>query len=148
MTDWDPEAFTRGMIEDMRANGGKVTKGPMAGEPCLVLTTTGAKSGLPRTAIVKFTRDGDAYCIAASKSGDPTHPSWYRNLRENSEVKVEAEGRILNARAAVAEGQDRDRLWARHVEALPGFGEYPAKTKGRVIPMIRLTPVAGGKPSR
>jgi deazaflavin-dependent oxidoreductase (nitroreductase family) len=146
MTDWDPEAFTRTMIEDMRANGGEVTKGPMAGEPLLVLTTTGAKSGQARTAIVKFTRDGDAYCVAGSKSGAPTDPSWYANLRANPDVQVEADGRIFNARATVAQGSDRDRLWARHVEALPGFGEYLAKTEGRVIPMIRLTPADHGRP--
>jgi deazaflavin-dependent oxidoreductase (nitroreductase family) len=148
MTDWDPEAFTRAMIEDMRANGGKVTKGPMAGQPLLILTTTGAKTGQPRTAIVTFTRDGDAYCVAGSKSGAPTDPSWYANLRANPDVQVEVDGRTFDARATVAEGADRDRLWARHVEALPGFGEYPAKTRGRIIPMIRLTPVAAGKPSR
>jgi deazaflavin-dependent oxidoreductase (nitroreductase family) len=148
MADWDPEAFTRATIEDMRAHGGKITKGPMAGEPLMVLTTKGAKTGQARTAIVKFTRDGEAYCVAGSKSGAPTDPSWYLNLRENPEVKVEAEGRTFDARATIAEGPDRDRLWERHVEALPGFAEYPAKTEGRVIPMIRLTPVAEGKPSR
>jgi deazaflavin-dependent oxidoreductase (nitroreductase family) len=148
MPDWDPEAFTRAMIEDMRANGGKVTKGPMAGEPLMVLTTTGAKTGQARTAVVKFTRDGDAYCVAGSKSGAPTDPAWYTNLRKHPDVKVEADGRTFDARATVAEGADRDRLWNRHVEALPGFGEYPAKTGGRVIPMIRLTPVGGSRVSR
>jgi deazaflavin-dependent oxidoreductase (nitroreductase family) len=148
MTDWDPEAFTRALIEDMRAHGGKVTTGPMAGQPLMVLTTTGARTGQPRTAIVTFTRDGKSYVVAGSKSGAPTHPSWYWNLRTNDEVQVEAEGRTLDARATVAEGADRDLLWARHVEALPGFGAYPAKTEGRIIPMVRLTPVAAGKPSR
>jgi deazaflavin-dependent oxidoreductase (nitroreductase family) len=132
----------------MRAHGGKVTSGPMAGQPLLILTTTGAKTGQPRTAMVTFTRDGDAYCVAGSKGGAPTDPSWYLNLRKNPDVKVEAEGRTFDARATVAKGEDRDRLWDRHVEALPAFGEYPAKAQGRVIPMIRLTPVAGGKPSR
>lgn len=148
MTDWDPEAFTRTMIEDMRAHGGKVTQGPMAGQPLLILTTTGARTGQPRTAIVTFTRDGDAYCVAGSKSGATTDPSWYINLRKHPDVKVEAEGRSFDARATVAEGADRDRLWDRHVEALPGFGEYPARAGGRVIPMIRLEPVAAGKVSR
>jgi putative NADPH-quinone reductase len=57
---WDPEAFKRALIEDMRANGGKVTSGPMAGKNLMLLTTTGAKSGQPRTAIVTYSRDGDA----------------------------------------------------------------------------------------
>ena len=117
----------------------------MAGQPLMVLTTTGAKTGKPRTAIVTYTRDGNAYVVAASKSGAPTHPRWYENLRTKPEVKIEAEGRTVDARATVAEGADRDRLWARHVEALPAFGEYPAKTNGRIIPMIRLTPAAPGQ---
>jgi deazaflavin-dependent oxidoreductase (nitroreductase family) len=139
-TTWDPEAFTRGLIEDMRAHGGKVTSGPMAGQPLLVLTTTGAKTGDPRIAVLTWTRDGDAYVVAGSKAGAPTNPLWLYNLRATPDVTVEAEGRTFKARAKEATGADRDRLWTRHVEALPHFGEYPEKS-GRVIPMVRLTPV-------
>jgi deazaflavin-dependent oxidoreductase (nitroreductase family) len=140
MTDWDPAAFTRGLKADIREHG-KVTSGPMAGRPLMVLTTTGAKSGQPREAIVTYTRDGDAYVVAASKSGAPTDPHWYGNLVADATVKVEAEGRTIEARATVAQGADRDLLWDRHVAARPEFGEYPAKTGGRVIPVIRLTPI-------
>ena len=62
-----------------------------------------------------------------------------RNLSANPTVKVEAEGKTFEARASVAKGADRDHLWARHVDALPNFAEYPKKS-GRVIPMVRLTP--------
>ncbi len=140
MADWDPEAFTRALMEDLRTHGGQVTSGPMAGQPLLILTTTGAKSGKPRLVVVTFTRDGDAYIVAGSKGGAPADPHWFNNLRSNPVVKVEAQGKSFDARAKVAEGVDRDRLWARHVEALPAFAEYPEKA-GRVIPMIRLTPV-------
>jgi deazaflavin-dependent oxidoreductase (nitroreductase family) len=126
----------------MRAHQGKVTSGPMAGQPLMILTTTGAKTGKPRTAIVTYTRDGDAYVVAGSKSGAPTDPLWIHNLRAHPEVTVEAEGRTFGAQAAPADGADRDRLWDRHVQALPAFGEYPAKTGGRVIPMVRLRPIA------
>ena len=57
MPDWDPEAFENGIIADMRAHGGKVTQGPLAGHPLLVLTMTGAKSRQPRRAILTYTRD-------------------------------------------------------------------------------------------
>jgi deazaflavin-dependent oxidoreductase (nitroreductase family) len=67
--------------------------------------------------------------------------SGFTNLVANPLVMLEAEGNTVEARATVAEGADRDQLWARHVEARPEFGEYPAKTAGRVIPMIRLTPI-------
>ena len=143
MADWDPAAFTRGLMADLRANGGQATSGPMAGRSLLILTTTGAKTGEPRTAILTYTRDGEAYVVAGSKSGAPTHPAWYTNLVANPEVTVEADGRPpFKARAVPAEGADRDTLWDRHVEASPAFGDYPAKTEGRLIPMIRLTPEA------
>jgi deazaflavin-dependent oxidoreductase (nitroreductase family) len=141
MADWDPAAFTKALVADMREHGGKVTQGPMAGRTLLVLTTTGAKTGQSRTAILTYTREGDAYVVAASKSGMPDHPAWFANLVANPTVTIEAEGRTIAAKAVVAEGADRDELWDRHVETYPGFGDYPEKTGGRVIPMIRLTPI-------
>ena len=140
MTDWDPEAFTRALIADVRENG-RPTSGPMAGRPLMVLTTTGAKTGEPRTVIVTFTRDGDAYVVAGSKSGAPTDPYWFRNLRSNPLVKVEADREAFKARATEVEGADREQLWDRHVAERPEFAEYPEKA-GRVIPMARLTRIA------
>jgi deazaflavin-dependent oxidoreductase (nitroreductase family) len=141
MTDWDPAAFTRALIADLREHDGLPSGGPMAGRPLLILTTTGAKTGLPRVAVLTYTRDRDAFVVAASKSGAPTDPFWFKNLVANPVVTLEAGGQTIEARATVAEGTDRDALWARHVEARPEFAEYPAKTGGRVIPMIRLTPI-------
>lgn len=139
MTDWDPVAFEEGLIADMRAHGGVVTSGPLAGQPLLIMTSTGAMSGERRRAILTFTRDTGDYVVAGSKNGDPTDPSWLHNLRANPEVAVEAEGRDFRARATVADVRDRDRLWDQHVKALPNFADYPDKA-GRVIPMVRLTP--------
>lgn len=136
----DREAFENDLIEQLRANGGVLTTGPFAGKDLLVLTSTGAKSGRPRRAILNFTRaDGD-YVVAASKGGSPTDPSWLRNLLANPRVTIEAEGRTMTAEAAVAAPADREILWERHVARYPGFAEYPARA-GRVIPMVRLTPV-------
>ncbi len=140
MTNWDPEAFTRGLITEMREHGGQVTSGPMAGRPLMVLTTTGAKTGEPRTVIVTFTRDGDAYVVAGSKSGAPTDPHWFGNLVANPIVQAEAGGKGFQGRATVAEGADRDQLWERHVAERPEFAEYPEKS-GRTIPMARITPI-------
>ena len=140
MTDWDPEAFTRALIADVRENG-RPTSGPMAGRPLMVLTTTGAKTGEPRTVVVTFTRDGDAYVVAGSKSGAPTDPYWFRNLRSNPLVRVEADRDAFEARATEVEGADREQLWDRHVAERPEFAEYPEKA-GRVIPMARLTRIA------
>ncbi len=140
MTDRDPNAFANGLIADMRAHGGAVTTGPMAGRPILIATTTGAKSGVLRQAIITFSRDGDAYVVAGTDSGADTDPSWIFNMRAHPTVSVEAEGRTFDAVASFAEGADRDRLWDAHVAVLPYFAEYPSKT-ARVIPMVRLTPV-------
>jgi len=140
MTDSDPEAFTRALIADVRENG-RPTSGPMAGRPLMVLTTTGARTGEPRTVIVTFTRDGDAYVVAGSKSGAPSDPYWFRNLRSNPLVRVEADRDAFEARATEVEGADREQLWERHVAERPEFADYPEKA-GRVIPMARLTRIA------
>jgi deazaflavin-dependent oxidoreductase (nitroreductase family) len=77
----------------------------MAGRPLLILTTTGAKTGQPRAIVVTYTRDGDPYVVAGSKSGAPIDPFWFRNLVTNPVVTLEAEGMITQARATLAEGQ-------------------------------------------
>jgi deazaflavin-dependent oxidoreductase (nitroreductase family) len=138
MTDIDYAAFEAALIADMRANGGAVTQGPMAGMPLLIMTTTGATSGEPRRSILAYHRDGDDYVVAGSKSGAPTAPAWVRNLVVNPAVTVEAGGSVFSATARVTDGADRDLLWDAHVAAMPGFAEYP-KTANRIIPMIRLT---------
>jgi len=136
-TDRERDPWTQSLVDDMRANGGAITRGPMAGRPLLLLTTTGAKSGDKREAIVTFTRDGDSYVIAASKSGAPEHPAWYWNVLAHPEVNVEADGQQFRARAHVTEGAERDRLWDQHATERPEFREYPTKTS-RVIPIITL----------
>lgn len=133
----DYEVFTRMLVEDMRAHGGQVTTGPMAGRPLMLLTTKGAKSGKERTVIVTYTRDGDRYVIAASKSGAPTNPAWFHNLVTNPAVNVEAGGETFKARATVTEGAERDRLWNQHARERPEFRDYPKRTT-RVIPVIVL----------
>jgi deazaflavin-dependent oxidoreductase (nitroreductase family) len=133
----DYEAFTQQLIADMRAHAGQITTGPMAGRPLMLLTTRGAKTGLERTAIVTYTRDGDRYVIAASKSGAPTNPAWFYNLQANPVVSVEAGGETFKARGTVARGAERDRLWDQHAAERPEFREYPSKTD-RVIPVILL----------
>ena len=138
MTDWDPAVFTKALIADLREHGGQVSSGPMAGGRLLILTTTGPKTGKARVAVVKYTRDGDTYVVAGSQSGAPTDPFWSKNVATNPLVKVEADGETVDARATVAHGADRDRLWGRHVAAHPEDAEYPEKS-GRVIPMVRFT---------
>lgn len=121
---------------------GQVTEGWMKGEPVLFLTSTGAKTGLSRRHILNFSRDGDAYVVAGTAGGAPTDPKWVANVRTNPTVSVEADGRVFEGTAAVAEGAlnpERLRLWSMHVATIPRFGGYPEHT-GRAIPMVRITP--------
>jgi deazaflavin-dependent oxidoreductase (nitroreductase family) len=129
--------MTRALIADFRAHGGKVTNGPFAGRPVLLLTTTGAKSGQPRLAPLVYSRAGDHYVVVASKGGAPTHPAWYHNLLANPVVTVEVGGETFEARARVTEGAERDRLFAERAAASPNFAEYQNKTT-RVIPVVVL----------
>jgi deazaflavin-dependent oxidoreductase (nitroreductase family) len=133
----DDAVFTRQLIADMRAHDGEVTSGPMAGWPLMILMTTGRKTGRGRRAIVTYTRHGSHYVIAASNRGSPTNPTWFHNLDVHPEVMVEAAGEVFRARARVATGAERDRLWEQHVVERPEVRVDPANTK-RVIPMILL----------
>lgn len=133
----DYAAFTRALIENHRANAGQITFGPFQGRPVVLLTTTGAKSGEPRIAPLVFSRDGGNIVVMASKGGAPTNPAWFANLVANPVVTVEADGETYQARAIVAQGAERQRLWDQHVTQHPGFAEYATKTD-REIPAIVL----------
>lgn len=130
-------AWTAALIEDFRAHAGQVSSGPFAGRDVLLLTTIGAKSGQPRLVPLVYTRDGDLYVIVASKGGAPTHPAWYLNLVANPIVTVELGPDKFQARAIVAEGAERDRLYAELVDTYPAFGDYQRRTSRR-IPVVLL----------
>ena len=136
MTD-DPMVWEEALIADLREHDGKPSFGPLAGQPIMVMYSKGAKSGERRRAILTYTRDGDAYVVAASAGGSPKDPKWLANVVANPEVTVEIGKRTFQATAEVATAGDHDRLWAAHVQALPNFAEYPAKA-GREIPMVVL----------
>ena len=129
----NPGNFNQTVIDTFRANGGKVN-GP---NPLILLTTIGAKSGQPRTNPIAYSTDGDRIIILASKGGAPTNPDWYYNLLANPVLTVELGTEKFQARATIAEGEERERLFAHHAELMPGFAEYRQKTT-RQIPVIIL----------
>ncbi len=139
MTETETLSFEDQIVAELRAHDGKVTTGPLAGHPILIMTSKGAKSGLERRALLTFSTDNGDYVVAGTAGGSPIDPAWMHNLLADPQVTIEAHNRIFDARATVAEGEERDRLWRQHVETLPWFADYPAQT-GRVIPMFRLTP--------
>jgi deazaflavin-dependent oxidoreductase (nitroreductase family) len=129
--------FNTQIIQEFRANDGKVGGG-FEGAPLLLLHTTGAKSGQPRVAPVAYLADGDRWLVFASKAGAPTNPDWYHNLLANPEASIEIGTDNIAVVATELEGEERDRLFAKQVEVMPGFGEYQTKA-GRVIPVVALT---------
>jgi deazaflavin-dependent oxidoreductase (nitroreductase family) len=125
------------VIAEFRASR-EAPGGPAAGRPLLLLTTTGAKSGKQRTTPLAYLADGERLLIFASKGGSPTNPDWYHNLVANPQVTVEVGTETYQAQATVLRGEERDRLFARQVAAMPNFGEYQQKTQ-RKIPVIALS---------
>ena len=129
-----PGNYNQQVIETFRANGGKVP----SPNQLILLTTTGAKSGQPRTMPVAYSTDGDRLVIVASKGGAPSNPDWYFNIVANPIVTVEQGTEKFQARATVVQDEaERQRLYTHHAELMPGFAEYPKKTD-RKIPVILL----------
>lgn len=134
---FDPRTFNSDLIEQFRANNGDIKEGMFKGAPLLLLTTTGARSGQQRVNPLAYTRDGDDYVIIASKGGAPSHPDWYHNIVAHPRVTIEVGAERFEADARVAEGQERDRLYAAQAKLMPGFAEYQQKTS-RQIPVVVL----------
>ena len=129
--------FNRGLIEDLRANGGKATSGPFVGRDVLILTTKGAKSGEVRETPLVYTRDGERYVIVASKGGAPTNPHWYHNLKAHPHVTLEIGGEKFGAHARVVDDEHYERLYGHHADVNPTFHDYRKKTT-RKIPVVVL----------
>jgi deazaflavin-dependent oxidoreductase (nitroreductase family) len=132
----DMEEFNRGVIEEFRANDGRVG-GPFEGAPLLLLTSIGAKSGAPRTTPLMYLPDGERLVIFASKAGAPTNPAWYHNLLANPSATVEVGAETFDVNVSIAAGEERARLFDHQAEVMPQFAEYAQKTT-RQIPVVVL----------
>jgi len=132
----DFRAYNAALVDEFRQNGGRVT-GMFEGRPVVLITTTGAKSGTKRTTPVVYTTDGDRIVVIASKGGAPTNPDWYYNLVANPGVTVELPTETFEARARVAQGDERERLWRAQADRMPNFDEYQKNTTRR-IPVVVL----------
>jgi deazaflavin-dependent oxidoreductase (nitroreductase family) len=125
-------------VKRYRETGGKVGY-LWNGVPTLLLTTTGRRSGQPRTTPLIFGRDGDDYLVIASQGGAPTHPQWFLNLQvcPEAEIQVRDERMLVTARAA--SDDERPGLWATMARVWPNYDAYQSRTE-RVIPVIVLAP--------
>jgi deazaflavin-dependent oxidoreductase (nitroreductase family) len=130
--------FNAGVIEEFRANGGRVG-GMFEGKPLLLLHNVGAKSGAEFVTPLVYLAEGGDYVIFASKGGAPNNPGWYHNLKAAPDVSIEVGTETLEVTATEATGAERDRLYSIQKEQQPQFGEYEQKTD-RTIPVIVLSP--------
>ncbi|MDQ2714456.1 MAG: nitroreductase family deazaflavin-dependent oxidoreductase [Chloroflexota bacterium] len=131
-------AWNQKVIEEFRANGGKVS-GMTAGAslPMVLLTTTGAKSGQQRVSPLVCQQDSDRLFICAANGGMPTNPDWYHNIIAHPEVTVELGNQKFQAKAIVITGKERDEIYTKQARHMANFAEYQQQTT-RVIPVVEL----------
>lgn len=110
--------------------------------PSLLLITKGRKSGQKFLFPLFYGRAGKGYFVVASKGGAPEHPGWYRNLLANPDVEVQVGTAKMKARARVASGEERAKLWKEGVVFWPPYADYQVKAGAREIPVVVLDPVA------
>lgn len=130
-------------IADFRAHEGQITIGRLAGATLLLLTSVGARSGRPQTTPLGYTRDAERYVVVGSNSGSAKQPAWLFNVRADPHVTVEVGTETFRAVATVTTGDERRRLFAAHVEAIPHFATYEKMTE-RELPVVVLDRVADG----
>jgi deazaflavin-dependent oxidoreductase (nitroreductase family) len=106
----------------------------------VTLTTTGRRSGEPRTVPLYAWEDADRLVVVGSQGGSPMDPHWARNLRAHPRATVKKGRKVLDVRASEVDAAERDRLWRLVVEAFPMYASYQRKTE-RVIPLFVLETV-------
>jgi deazaflavin-dependent oxidoreductase (nitroreductase family) len=132
-SDWVAEHTARYV-----ASGGQDGHEWRPGVPTLLLTTTGRKSGVRRRTALIYGHDNDRFVIVASKGGAPEHPAWFLNLEADPTVELQVLDDVFPAVASVAEGSERERLWALMRQIWPAYEEYQTRTD-REIPVVILT---------
>jgi deazaflavin-dependent oxidoreductase (nitroreductase family) len=110
------------------------------GQPIILLHTRGARSGAERTSPLLATKQGDLVVVIASKAGALKHPAWYHNVKADPEVEVTIGGRRVPMCAEIAQGGERDRLWAMACDNYTGYEIYQQRAGERVIPVVALRP--------
>lgn len=131
----EPDDWNRKVIDEFRANDGKVRA--FARQPLLLLTHNGARTGTRRTNPLAYFTDDDRFVIVASKGGAPTNPDWYHNLLANPSATVEMGKETFDVTAEEAGPDERERLWAMITGKNRFFAEYERSTH-RTIPVMIL----------
>ncbi len=109
--------------------------------PTLLLTSTGRKSGEARTMPLIYGKTGESHVIIASKGGMPNHPIWFLNLEAKPECDIQVASQKYKVRARVAEGEERESIWADMAKIYPPYNDYQKTATDRVIPVVVLDTV-------
>ncbi|PXX09726.1 nitroreductase family deazaflavin-dependent oxidoreductase [Mycolicibacterium moriokaense] len=133
------KAFNESIVDEFRANDGKVG-GPFEGNELVLLTTTGAKSGQPRVSPLSFKRVDGRLLIIAGNGGAEDNPSWVYNLRANPSARIELGTESFEVTARELPPAERDDIVPKLTAEISAFAEFQANTK-RVIPIFELQPV-------
>jgi deazaflavin-dependent oxidoreductase (nitroreductase family) len=118
----------------------------VSGLPVVMLTTTGARTGQPRTLPMLGVPDSGRIVVIASNFGQRHHPSWYYNLRAHAAATVGVDSVTQQVRAHEATGEERERLWRLGLEVYPAWSAYERRAANRRIPVVVLTPVRDPAP--
>ena len=129
--------FNRAIVEEFRANGGKVG-GPFEGATLLLLHTTGAKTGKTRLSPLAYLTVDDKMLIIGSYAGAPKDPAWVHNLRAAPRAYIEVGTDAFDVDVRELSADERDATYPKITEVAPVFAEYQAKT-ARAIPLFELT---------
>jgi deazaflavin-dependent oxidoreductase (nitroreductase family) len=125
-------------VRQYEATGGKVGH-DWNDTSCLVLHTTGRKSGQTRKFPLIYGRDGDDYVIVASKGGAPVHPGWYLNLLAHPDAAIQVWDKVIAVSARTGTAADKARVWSVMTAQWPDYDKYQRSTR-REIPVVLLRP--------
>jgi len=125
-------------VRQYEATGGKVGH-DWNGTHCLILRTTGRKSGRTRKFPLIYGRDGASYVVVASKGGAPDNPGWYENLVAHPDAEIQVRDEVIPVKARTATPEEKKRIWPTMTAEWPDYDRYQAGTK-RDIPVVLLGP--------
>jgi deazaflavin-dependent oxidoreductase (nitroreductase family) len=125
-----------------RLTGGRHTFASLvSGLPVVMLTTTGKRSGRPRTVPLLGLPTSHGMAVIASNFGQQQHPAWYHNLRADPHGELAYGGRTERCKAVEAEGEERDRIWEQGLAVYPGWAQYEVRASSRRIRVLVLEPL-------
>ena len=137
MSESDDDLFGAEHVRAYRETGGE--RGyHWRGTTILLLTTTGRKTGEPRTTPLIHRTDGDTWVVIASKGGAPDDPDWYKNMQADPNAEIQVRDEVIPVVMSTAQGAERSRLWELMCEVWPDYDDYQAKTD-REIPVVVFT---------